>query len=272
MNTFTTKGLIGLTALIIIIILVVVLFLNITKNDEPTEQEQNIGVDASGLHIYLNGDFIEYVSLNEVYEDMGAKAYNNKEEISDEIITTYYTNNTQVANINTSRTETYVIKYEVALNNQRKEATRVLIIKDEKGPVITVPEKQTITSSEAKIYDTSAGVIANDNSGFIQVTCDELTSNKPGDYVITCRAKDVTGNESTKKRLIEIIQDITFTNNEGNITINFPDGDYQYYYSLDNGENLIQTDKTITLSNTSNIIAAVYQGEKLLISETYKTK
>ena len=84
------------------------------------------------------------------------------------------------------------------------------MVTDGKAPHLTVPDTVTITSDEAVNYDVENEVMVTDNSGEASFECKNTLSSVPGDYVISCMAKDSNGNKTTRNRLIRVINGIEF--------------------------------------------------------------
>ena len=133
----------------IIVILLIILFIGkkvISYVNRPQEITQNTEVKDDGINLSINGDFVTYVSVNEKYIEEGAKAYINDENVSDDIVISYYEDGSQVSVIDTSSFSTYTVKYDVAEGGKTKEVTRVVIVTDNKTPNLKVPTAMTITS------------------------------------------------------------------------------------------------------------------------------
>ena len=266
----TIGQVVAVAFIIFIILLVVFLCFRFTKKEEVTEKVLNTDVKASDLKIVLNGNYVEYINVNDEYRDLGASFIYKDEDLSDDLIVTYYSDGKQVSDIDTSLLSNYVIKYEIMVNGKVISASRVVIISDNKGPSISVPEKITITSNEALTFDVNDGVTVSDNSGDATVSCDNSLSILPGNYVITCKAKDGLGNESIRKRLINVIGGISFKYDK-KLYIKFPTKDtYEYKYSLDNGRtfNKASSNEIIDIKQ-GNVIATIYENGNYVMSNTY---
>ena len=86
------------------------------------------------------------------------------------------------------------------------------------------------------------------------------------------RAKDKSGNETVKKRLIKVIPGIEFLDKD-ELIINYPSGDnYTYMYSLDNGKSFKEASISESLDVSGNVIALVLENGKYKLSSTYYKK
>lgn len=247
---------------ILLIIIIIVVSKTINKASEPKEVLQNQNIDKNDFLI-INGDYLTYLSIGQEYKEEGTK---ENSTIS------YYKNDRQISKIDTNSIGTYLVKYENSDNNL-KSATRVVIVFDDKKPNLTVPSAVTITSSEALFYDVTDGVIATDNSGYVNFECKNTLSKMPKNYIIECEAIDKRGNTKKRNRLIKVVPGIEFEYSD-QLTIKYPENkNYTYKYSLDNGKTFIDANKVETLNlDKGNVIALVMENEKYVMSETYLIK
>lgn len=276
LRRFTKGQVIGFIAVIIIGLLILFITNKIINYvNRPVEKVQNLNLKDDGVNLNVNGNYLTYVEINEKYNDAGATAYVDGINVSDEIITSYYNDGRQISNIDTSTTDTYTVKYEVAANGKSKEVTRVVIVTDDKDPSLIVPETVTITSDQVNGFDVEAGVIATDNAGEASFECENTLSIIPDDYIIKCTARDSRGNETTRNRLIKVVNGIEFEYND-KLIINYPVSEkknYTYMYSLDNGQTWKEASVKETLNVTSgNVIALVLENGNYNMSSTYFIK
>ena len=276
LRRFTKGQVIGFIAVIIIGLLILFITNKIINYvNRPVEKVQNLNLKDDGVNLNVNGNYLTYVEINEKYNDAGATAYVDGINVSDEIITSYYNDGRQISNIDTSTTDTYTVKYEVAANGKSKEVTRVVIVTDDKDPSLIVPETVTITSDQVNGFDVEAGVIATDNAGEASFECENTLSIIPDDYIIKCTGRDSRGNDTTRNRLIKVVNGIEFEKN-GKLIINYTDiekKNYTYMYSLDNGQTWKEASVKETLNVTSgNVIALVLENGNYNMSSTYFIK
>jgi len=97
-------------------------------------------------------------------------------------------------------------KYIVAIDDNGNSSYIIqnIIIKDTTAPVLTIPENSNIEKNVTS-YDLMDGVTCTDNSGKCNITTSgEITFGTSGPYTITYTAKDVSGNTTTKTRIIRV--------------------------------------------------------------------
>ena len=275
MNGYTRGQVVGFLTLVIIffiILLIRIKIFNYLNRDEAKEILQNENVKKDDFTLRLNGDFLVYVGEMNKYKELGAKAYDDGKNISDGIAISYFKDGRQVSGIDTEKSGYYTVKYEVSNDVELKEASRVVIVYDNKKPRLVMPDTVSIFTNEVLEYDVYEGVIATDNSGKVSLKCDNNLKNEPGNYVISCRAKDKSGNETVKKRLIKVIPGIEFLDKD-ELIINYPSGDnYTYMYSLDNGKSFKEASISESLDVSGNVIALVLENGKYKLSSTYYKK
>lgn len=262
---------------LVIIGLIGLFIINKTVNymNRPEEIIQNTNVKNDGFTLNINGDFVTYVEVNDEYKEEGATAYIDGQNVSDEIVISYYQDDSQVSQIDTNISSTYTVRYELASGGKHKWVTRVVMVTDNKAPNLSVPDTVTITSDEVASYDVENGVVATDNTGDASFECENTLSVVPGNYVIKCTARDSRGNETKRNRLIKVISGIEF-NYDKNLTIIYPtdkEKNYTYMYSLDNGKTWKEASSKETLENVSgNVIALVLENGNYKMSSTYYIK
>ncbi len=249
---------------IIISLYLIIRFFNEKKAYEPYEK-----IKESGINIIMNGDYLTYVSLGEAYVEPSAIIYDNGKKVSDDVTITYYKNDEQVFSVDTRYSGDYLVQYEYG----NKVVNRTVIVCDREKPKFNDIETKEITDLEASIYDVNDGVMAYDNSGKVNVSCENSLGTLPGNYVISCKAIDPFNNINTKKRLIKVVDGIKF-NYDNNLEIIFPkDDDYIYKYSLDGGLSFTECNQIMNLDvNSGSVIAAVYINDEFLMSNTYYIK
>ena len=261
---YTTIHLIMMIVLVFIIVFIFIFAFKFSKNKDSKEEFELVE-KSSG--IIINGDYLTYVNIGDRYTDAGASIYNKDGRIiSNKMITTYYDGDEQVFSIDTRYVNNYVVKYQA----NGMTATRVVVICDRKAPKFEQMKTKILTDLEAATYDVSEGVVATDNSGKVDVNCENSLAILPGNYSIVCRASDPYGNVSTMKRLIKVKKGIEF-NYDGNLRIKFPSGSgYVYKYSLDGGNSFVNCANEEMISvNGGSVIAAIYLDNELIMSNTY---
>lgn len=277
MNVSNRKAkVVGLITVIIIgLIILFVINRIFSYVNRPKEIVQNTDVKEDSFNLNINGDYLTYVRVNEKYNEEGAIAYFDKQNISDDIIVSYYKDNSQVSSVDTSIVGTFTVKYEITNNGEYKDKTRVVVVTDDIAPNLSVPDTVTITSNEAASYDVESGVVVSDNTGEASFSCDNTLSSVPDDYIVTCIARDKNGNETVRKRLIKVVSGIEFEYDDG-LIIKYPSDNkknYTYKYSLDNGQTWLDASikQKVDIKN-GNVIALVLEDNKFKMSSTYYIK
>lgn len=194
------------------------MLITITKNNEQyvievledtgsDVTEENIIVKDSPV-IILNGQYLQYIELNETYVELGAIAKNSKgADLTTTITQEVMKDNKQQAYVDTSKFGTYMIYYIVVdpENGLRNVAVRTVIIRDTTVPDIIFNENTTLTVSNASSYNPLSDVAVIDNSGEnITPTYTGTVGSSVGSYIITYVARDSSGNTVTKKRIIKV--------------------------------------------------------------------
>jgi len=151
--------------------------------------------------IILNGKEIITMNLYEDYNELGAKAYKNDENISDKIIIS--------GNINNKEPGEYKISYSV----DNEKIYRSIIVKDNVIPTITIngPEELIIGLNTNYLDE---GAIATDNVDKDITKKIEISSNvdtsKVGNYTVTYTVKDSANNVATKTRNVIVKESSTY--------------------------------------------------------------
>lgn len=170
---------------------------NVITNTEITNESPSI---------LLNGLSVETVEVGSKYQEKGAVATDSKGTNLSNIQIIYYENGKQVATVDTTKLNTYTVEYSVTdlSKNLTTIITRTVIVKDSEAPVIILPNKVTISSSEATNYDLLEGVIITDNSGEnIKPEISGFDTSK-GEKIVSYKACDSSFNCTTEKRIIDI--------------------------------------------------------------------
>ena len=143
--------------------------------------------------IVLNGNKVITMNLYETYNEEGAQAYRNKEDISNEIIIE--------GNIDTNKPGNYEIKYTI----DNEEITRNVIVKDNISPTLTINgAKELIVGLNTEYID--EGAKATDNiDGDITTNIEvegKVDTTTLGEYKLTYKVKDEAGNTITDTRTV----------------------------------------------------------------------
>lgn len=184
----------------------------ITKNGNTYEYELNLIdlVEESNYNeqaptIILNGSYIEYVEINEEYEEKNGVIKSNNGILSDSLSIQIKSNNIEVPSITTTSKGTYQVIYSITKNNYQVSATRTVIIRDTKAPEITGIEDKTISTASIAEFNRQSGVLVKDNSNEVITPQIEGTVGiAKGQYVIKYTATDSSGNKTEKRRVITV--------------------------------------------------------------------
>lgn len=193
--------------------------ITITKNENKYEMTLNLidlenateNIDNNSPILVLNGNYIEYVEVNEEYTELGAKAINSTgEEIDEENISIQVLYNGEETTLTTTELKTYSVVYAVTDNSgNTTSATRTVIVRDSTAPTIIIPKDTSIHVSEIASFNNQRGVIIADNyDANPTLTIDSTLANIPGTYVITYTVTDSSGNTTTERRVINVNNDI----------------------------------------------------------------
>ena len=162
-------------------------------------------------YIILNGDAIVYVEVGEgEYFDLGASAIGTDgADISSSITTSISgsgdTIDTSVVGNN------YTITYTVTEGTTTTSIKRKVIVNDTIHPELTIPDNVVLEIGDTSL-NLMEGVSAIDNSdssgSSVNIAAkSNISFGIPGEYTITYIATDSSGNEITKKRIVEIMKD-----------------------------------------------------------------
>ena len=193
--------------LTIILILGLLLFFTVhlvNKNKKQEKEEaQYINYQKKDISMALDGDYVEYISLGDEYVEKGIVASKNNHRLGNVSII-YYEDNKQVAAIETDRLSSYLVNYTINYSGKFETIYKTVIVIDNKAPKISFPKKTVLSTSSALNYNLREDVLVTDNSNYTDLTYEGNLSNTPGDYIITYKAVDKSGNVKIKKRLIKV--------------------------------------------------------------------
>lgn len=147
------------------------------------------------LDIYLNPG-VDTIEIHSDYLDPGATSSYGFLDLEPVV---------KSSNLDTKKVGVYEIIYVVTYNNLEKEIKRIITVVDQTPPVLSLnPGVDTILLGQEW---TDGYVEASDNSGVLPVITvfGFVDVDIPGVYIITYTAEDQSGNESSIKRYVEVI-------------------------------------------------------------------
>ena len=172
---------------------------------------QNVteNVNENSPILVLNGSYVEYVEVNSEYNDLGAIAYSSEGDTITVSNPTIKLNDQVISQVDTSNLNTYSIVYEVTdSNNLTTSATRTVIVRDSTPPTITLPKDTNLHVSEVEAFDRTKGVAITDNyDANLTIEVNSSLANLPGNYVMTYKVTDSSGNQTTERRVINVNDD-----------------------------------------------------------------
>lgn len=156
--------------------------------------------------IVLNGNYIEYVDVDSFYNDKGAIARTaGGREIYDVSVQIEY-NGVEQTKLDTSQTRTYNVIYSATDSGVTSTATRTVIVRDTEPPKIIFPKDTIIPLNQVFSFDASADVRVIDNhDSNPTLTVNSSIADLPGTYIMTYIARDHSGNETTERRIVKVI-------------------------------------------------------------------
>ena len=157
--------------------------------------------EAKYLSIKLVGDKEITIDYGEEYKDKGAKAYYKKNNISKDI---EVDNNLDLAKLGS-----YKYTYSIKHKKQFKEIDRVVNIVDNDNPTIELIGDANINLYVGDKYEEKGAKATDNYDGDITdkiETTGAVDTSKDGEYTITYKIKDSSGNEASIERKIKIIK------------------------------------------------------------------
>lgn len=166
-------------------------------------------IDDNSPIIVLNGNYIEYIEVNDVYEEKGANAQTSTGQKLNNISIQIKQNDIEKSSIDTSQLSTYNVIYSVTdTNGKTTSVTKTVIVRDSTPPTITFPTETNLHLSEIADFNIMDGVIITDNySKEPIVTTNSSLAQLKGNYIITYTAIDSSGNQATERRVINVNDD-----------------------------------------------------------------
>lgn len=163
-------------------------------------------ITLDGLQQNSDGNYILTLDLNEDFTDINYTAISTDGVNLTNKVKKYITlDDLAVDSIDTSKSNIYKINYTVIDDNGYANTSILsIIIADTIAPAIILPENSTI-NKDVTTFNLMNGVSCEDNSNYCDIEFSgEIDFGVIGKYIITYKAKDPSGNTSTKKRVITI--------------------------------------------------------------------
>ena len=168
-------------------------------------------VDDEKPIITLNGDLTKTICPNAEYQEEGYKATDNYDGD--------LTKKVKVKN------ENGLIYYSVVDSSKNKtEITRQIIKEDKTPPQITLNGKNETIYKGTSYQDKGASVTDNCDNNLNIKTSGTVDTNKIGTYTITYEVTDLSGNVSSVKRTVKVIEKPAQSSKPGVIYLTFDDG------------------------------------------------
>ena len=168
-------------------------------------------VDDEKPIITLNGDLTKTICPNAEYQEEGYKATDN-----------YDGNLTKKVKI---KNKDGLIYYSVVDSSKNKtEITRQIIKEDKTPPQITLNGKNETIYKGTSYQDKGASVTDNCDNNLNIKTSGTVDTNKIGTYTITYEVTDLSGNVSSVKRTVKVIERTAQSSKPGVIYLTFDDG------------------------------------------------
>jgi hypothetical protein len=163
-----------------------------------TETAQS-SIDSVKPIIQLNGDSILYLEIGEVYYELGATAYDDKDGNLDV---------QQIGIVDKSKVGQYKITY-IAKDKTGNETTTVRIINvlDRTKPILSIIGESVIDIEIGEPFkDLGVSVIDNHDKDLKYTVEGEVNTEILGKYTLTYKAKDNSGNESEQiSRTVNVV-------------------------------------------------------------------
>lgn len=158
-------------------------------------------VDTTAPTISINGDTTTTMEYGEAYIEPGATAIDNVDaQVEVNVSGTVDSNTVGEYQISYSATDS---------NGNTSTATRIVLVKDTLGPVVTLLGDETIFVEYGEEFN-EPGASATDNAdGALEISViGTVNTSVVGEYPITYSATDVSGNTVTVTRLVKVVDSI----------------------------------------------------------------
>lgn len=152
--------------------------------------------------ISLIGDESIKLQLNDNYEEQGAKAFLNENDVSQNVLID--------GKVDTSKTGEYKLKYTIFNSKNEKPVSieRIVYVEDKIAPTIALKGKEQVTIYVGDTYKDEGCTVQDNYDGDITNKVSitgEVDTKKEGTYIITYTVEDASGNkaETTRKVIVK---------------------------------------------------------------------
>ena len=161
-----------------------------------------IALNDFHVDVKINGESEITLEYNTAYEEMGATAayygkWIHKNGKPLEVAT--------AGAVDTSKVGAYELTYSAQNGKHTASVTRKVNIVDTKAPEITLIGDQKVSITKGNSYEDKGANAKDEYDGELTVTVEgEVDTNTVGDYTLTYKAKDSSGNESSITRTVTV--------------------------------------------------------------------
>lgn len=150
--------------------------------------------------ISIIGNELTYVEINSKYVDQGVIVKDNNNNIIQNATYQIISPKLEI-----SKKGIYLESYNINLDGYKNTVYRTIIVRDTIGPEISFNNNLELTYEQSRTYDFKSDITVKDNSGEnVEVVVEDNIRSLPGKYTVKYTAKDTSGNETVKTRIITI--------------------------------------------------------------------
>ena len=173
--------------------------------DGESGTEIDSEVNSNSPVIVLNGNYVEYVEINGIYEEKNAIAKSKDGNILDNIQITYQLNGVEVSKIDVTDYNAYTAIYSVTDKGYTSKTTRTIVIRDTTPPELIIPSTTELAVNQLNSFNLLEDVSVTDNSGENITIQTSGFDRLPVDKIVEYKACDSHENCTVKRRLIKIV-------------------------------------------------------------------
>lgn len=185
-----------------IIILLLIIVLSIGAFFVTREVLKSINGESKYLKLELNGEEEIKLKYNTEYTDLGAVASYQDEDL---------TNDIEVSNdLDIEHVGTYSYTYKVKYKKVSKEIKRTIIVYDDEKPTMKLNGREELSMVVGNEFKDEGAVASDlydgDLTEKIEIDKSGLDTNTVGKYEVNYIVKDSSGNETTLKRVVNVVE------------------------------------------------------------------